>query len=79
VDCARRAVEASPAFRVSRALLTAALVRLGRTQEAVTEGKEVLELDPTFTTRNWSIAVGVAPDVFSAVADALHAAGIPPE
>jgi TolB-like protein/Tfp pilus assembly protein PilF len=78
-DAARRAVEASPAFSVPRALLAAALIRLGRTQDAIAEAQRVLELDPTFTTRNWSVTVGVAPGVFAPFADALHDAAIPAE
>ena len=33
--------------------------------------------DPTFTTRNWSVTVGLAPEVFMPFADALHEAGVP--
>jgi len=76
-DAARRATEASPEFSIPRALHTAALIRLGREEEAIAEARGVIALDPTFTTRNWSVTVGVAPKVFAPFADALHEAGIP--
>lgn len=76
---ARRAVEAHPEFSVPRALLAASLIRLGRKEDAIAEAHRVIELDPTFTTRNWSVTVGVAPDVFAPFAHALHDAGIPCE
>jgi TolB-like protein len=78
-DAAQRAVEAHPTFSVPRALLAAALIRIGRKQDAIAEAHRVIELDPTFTTRNWSVTVGTAPEVFSAFADALRDAGIPAE
>ena len=76
-DAARRAVEAHPVFSVPRALLAASLVRLNRTEDATAEARRLLELDPTFTTRNWSVTVGLAPEVFTPFADALHEAGVP--
>jgi len=73
---AERAVEGNPAFSVPRALLSAALIRLDRKQEAIAEARRLIDLDPTFTTRNWSVTVGIAPEVFLPFADALHDAGI---
>ena len=75
---AERAVEGNPAFSVPRALLSAALIRLDRKQEAIAEARRLIDLDPTFTTRNWSVTVGIAPEVFLPFADALHDAGIAP-
>ena len=62
-DAARCAVEANPTFSVPRVLLAASLIRLDQKDEAIAEARHVIELDPTFTTRNWS--VGVAPEVFA--------------
>jgi TolB-like protein len=78
-DAARRVVDANPTFSVPRALLAAALIRIGRKQDAIAEARRVIELDPSFTTRSWSVTVGIAPEVFSPLADALHDAGIPAE
>ena len=74
---ARHAVEGNLTFSVPRALLAASLIRLDRREDAIAEAHRVIELDPTFTTRNWSVTVGVAPEVFGPFADALHDAGIP--
>jgi hypothetical protein len=52
-------------------------MRLNRTEDAAAEARRLLELDPTFTTRNWSVTVGLAPEVFMLFADALHEAGVP--
>ena len=78
-DAAERAVEGNPGFSVPRALLSAALIRLNRTQEAIAEARRLIDLDPTFTTRNWSVTVGMVPEVFVPFANALHDAGIAPK
>src|SRR6267378_144950 len=78
-DAAQRAVEANPAFSVPRVLHCAALMRVDRRSEAIAEAQRVRELDPTFTIRNWSVTVGIVPEIFSLFADALRDAGIPDE
>jgi adenylate cyclase len=78
-EAAQRAVEANPAFSVPRVLHSAALMRLDRRSEAIAEAQRVRELDPTFTIRNWSVTVGIVPEIFSLFADALRDAGIPDE
>ena len=78
-DAAQRAVESNPAFSVPRVLHSAALIRLDRRSEAIAEAQRVRELDPTFTIRNWSVTVGIVPEIFSLFADALRDAGIPDE
>jgi len=57
--------------------LTAALVRLGRHEEAKTAASLVLRLDPSFTIRRFSATVGVNPPGFSAFVDAWRPAGLP--
>src|SRR5882762_5575033 len=74
---AHRAVEANPTFSVPRVLHCAALMRVDRRSEAIAEAQRVRELDPTFTIHNWSVTVGIVPEIFSLFADALRAAGIP--
>jgi TolB-like protein len=76
-DAAQRAVEGNPTFSVPRVLHTVALIRLDRKSEAIAEARRVRELDPTFTIRNWSVTVGIVPEIFSPFADALRDAGIP--
>ena len=76
-DAAQRAVEGNPTFSVPRVLHTVALMRLDRKSEAIAEAQRVRELDPTFTIRNWSVTVGIVPEIFSPFADALRDAGIP--
>jgi TolB-like protein len=76
-EAAQRAVEANPTFSVPRVLHSAALMRLDRKSEATAEALRVRELDPTFTIRNWSVTVGIVPEIFSLFADALREAGIP--
>jgi TolB-like protein/DNA-binding winged helix-turn-helix (wHTH) protein len=78
-EAAQRAVEANPTFSVPRVLHSAALMRLHRRSEAIAEAQRVRELDPTFTIRNWSVTVGIVPEIFSLFADALHDAGVPDE
>jgi tetratricopeptide (TPR) repeat protein len=74
---ARRAVEANPGFSIPYAYLTAALVRLGRDEDARTAARSLLQLNPSFTVRGFSMTVGVNHEVFSAFADAWHQAGLP--
>ena len=74
---ARRAVEANPDFSVPYAYLTAALVRLGRREEAKSAIRTMLALDPGFTVRRYRVTVGVNPEVFSDFAQAWREAGMP--
>ena len=74
---ARRAVESSPAFSVPYAYLAAALVRLGRDQDAKDAVRTLLTLDPGFTIRRYRVTVGVNPEVFADFAEAWRRAGMP--
>lgn len=74
---ARRAVEASPDFSVPYAYLTAALIRLGRDQDAKATVRTLLKLDPSFTIRRYRVVVGVNPEIFSDFAEAWRQAGVP--
>jgi tetratricopeptide (TPR) repeat protein len=76
-DAARSAIESTPRFSFPHAYLAAALVRLGRGEEAKAVAQRVLALQPTFTVRGVSAIVGHEPAVFSAFAEAWREAGLP--
>jgi TolB-like protein len=72
-------VQLNPRFSVSRAFLTAALVRLGRNDDAKAEAQRVLSLDPTFSVRRFSVTAGIEAAVYTPLADAWCEAGLPLE
>jgi tetratricopeptide (TPR) repeat protein len=76
-EATRRAIEAIPTFSVPYAYLAAALVRLGRREDAKAAARSLLRLDPTFTIQRFAVVVGVNPDIFAGFADALREAGLP--
>jgi TolB-like protein/Flp pilus assembly protein TadD len=76
-DVARCSVQLNPRFSVPHALLAAALVRLGRNDDARAEAQWVLTLDPTFTIRRFSVTAGLEPAVYASFAQAWQAAGLP--
>lgn len=76
-EAARNALEVNPRFSVAQAYLAAALVRLGRTDEAKVAADAVLGLEPSFTIRGFSATVGHMPEVFSAFANAWRDVGLP--
>jgi Flp pilus assembly protein TadD len=76
-DAARRAVESNPRYSVPHSLLAAALVRLGRKEEAKIAAQLALALDPTLTIHTRSLTVGLEPTVFVPFATAWREVGIP--
>jgi TolB-like protein/Tfp pilus assembly protein PilF len=78
-DAAMRAIEANPEFSVPHVLLAAALSRLNQRPEATAAVQRVLELQPNFTIKGFSITVGLAPEVFLPFSDAWRDAGMPAE
>jgi TolB-like protein/Tfp pilus assembly protein PilF len=76
-DVARCSVQLNPRFSVPHALLAAALVRLGREDDAKAETQWVLTLDPSFTVRRFSVTTGLEPTVYAKFAEAWRAAGLP--
>jgi TolB-like protein len=76
VDAARNAVHYNPHFGPARAVSAAALLRVGRAAEAKAAGREMLECEPTFTTRAFS-AVELEPAVFAPFAEAWRELGWP--
>ena len=77
IKSARHAVQVNPRFSVSRAFLTAALQRAGRTDEAREQARQVLALDPGFTVRRFAVTVEIEPQVFTPLAEAWLLAGLP--
>jgi TolB-like protein/tetratricopeptide (TPR) repeat protein len=76
-EVAARSVELNPRFSVSRAFLTAALSRLGRHEEAAGEARQLLDIDPGFSIRRFSVTVDIEPLVFTPIAEAWQQAGLP--
>ena len=77
-DAARNVIDLNPVYSLPRAFLTAALVRLGRIEEAKAMARTVLECDPSFTIRGTSRYAELEPAVFRPMADAWREAGLPP-
>ena len=76
-DAAQQAVESNSRFSSPHALLAAALVRLGRIEEAKAAAQRVLALQPSFTVRGFGTTVGQEPAVFLPFAEAWREAGLP--
>jgi TolB-like protein len=76
-EAARRSVQLNPRFYVCHLFLVAALVKLGGLDEAQREAQKVLALDPTFAIGRFAITVGFEPTVFTPLATAWEAAGLP--
>jgi adenylate cyclase len=76
-DAARNVIDANPVYSIPRALLTAALIRLGQVEEAGAMAKTVLECDPSFTISGTSRYSELEPAVFRPIADAWREAGLP--
>jgi adenylate cyclase len=74
---ARNTVDAIPGFSVAYAVMTAALLRLGRMEEAKTAAQAVLECQPSFTIHGLSVVAEFEPKVFRPMADAWREVGLP--
>jgi hypothetical protein len=74
----RRAVQANPSLSVTQSWLVAVLVKLGRTGEAKAIAKQVLALQPSFSSSRFCAAVGTLPAVGEALMEAWHEADLPP-
>ncbi len=77
VNAARQAIDYNPRFSIARAILAAALLRVGRAAEAKTAARDVLECQPTFTIRGLALTAGLEPAVFKPFADAWREIGLP--
>jgi Flp pilus assembly protein TadD len=78
-EAAQRASESNPHFSVPPVLLSAALERLGRHDEAKAAGVRALALNPGFTIGGYRVTVGRVAEVFDGFAEAWRRAGIPDE
>jgi TolB-like protein len=76
-DAAGNVIDVNPVYSIPRAFLTAALVRLGRLEEAKAMAQTVLECDPSFTISGTSRYSELEPAVFRPMADAWREAGLP--
>jgi Flp pilus assembly protein TadD len=75
---ARRDVLSNPSFSVTQSILAAALAKLGRTAEAKAAAKQVLALQPSFSSSGYCNAIGIMPALPAALMEAWHEAGLPP-
>ena len=76
-DAGRSVIDANPGYSLPRAILAAALMRLGRVVEAKAMAQTVLECQPSFTIRGTSLYAELEPAVFRPLADAWREVGLP--
>jgi adenylate cyclase len=76
-DSAYKAVQANPGHSISRMLLAAPLVKLGRMDEAKAAAAHVLELQPTFRYSKQFSGVNCAPALAASLGGALSKIGLP--
>ena len=76
-DSARSVIAANSVYSLPRAILAAALVRLGRLDEARAAARTVLEHEPSFTIHGTARYSELEPAVFRPMADAWREAGLP--
>ncbi len=76
-DAARSVIDANPGYSLPRAILSAALMRLGRIDEAKVMAQTVLEREPSFTIHGTSRYAELEPAVFRPMADAWREVGLP--
>jgi tetratricopeptide (TPR) repeat protein len=76
-DSAYKAVQANPGHSISRMLLAASLVKLGRMDEAKAAAAHVLELQPTFRYGKQFSGVNCAPALAASLGEALRETGLP--
>jgi hypothetical protein len=76
-SAASRASAANPRFSVPRYLHAAALVRLGRLEEAKAMADVLLALQPGFTISGLLSGNITTPERTGMLAEALHGAGLP--
>jgi TolB-like protein len=76
-EAARKASEFNAGFSVPYALRAAALIRLGRPNEAKAAAQQVLSLQPTFTISGFATTTALEPEVFAPFAAAWRNADLP--
>jgi adenylate cyclase len=73
----RRSIRSKPGHSISYMMLAAALMKLGRTDEARTAADRLLALQPNFSIGGQCTAVGAVPALAAALTEALRTAGLP--
>jgi len=73
----KKIILSSPGFSYPRAILAAALVKLGRIDEAKIEAARVLALQPSFSIGEFCAVNDPAPEIALPMTEALRAAGLP--
>ena len=74
---AYKSVQANPAHSITYVQLAAALVKLGRLEEAKAAATKVRELHPTFRYTRQFAGVNCAPALAASMAEALRKVGLP--
>ena len=72
-----RSVRSKPGFSVSHMLLAAALVKLGRIDEAKAAAERGLALQPNYSSSGQCAAIGAVPALAVPLIEAMRAAGLP--
>jgi tetratricopeptide (TPR) repeat protein len=72
-----KAARSNPRFSFPCVLQTAALARLGRTDEAKAAARRVLELEPRFSIAEFVRAHTGRPEIWTPIGDALRQVGLP--
>jgi adenylate cyclase len=73
----RRAVQCNPSLSVTHSWLVAALAKLGRMDEAKAAAKQVLALQPSFSSSRFCAAIGATRALSEALTEVWHEAGLP--
>lgn len=76
-EAAQNVVDANPVYSLPRAILAAALLRLGRADEAMAMAQTVLDREPSFTVRGTARYAELDPAVYKPFADAWRDVGLP--
>ena len=76
-DAARNVVDVNPGYSLPRAILAAALTRLGQREEAKAIARTVLEREPSFTISGTARYAELDPAVFRPMAEAWCEIGLP--
>jgi adenylate cyclase len=77
VEAAQSAVRYNRNFSISRAVVAAALLRAGRSAEAHSSARDVLECERTFTIRGLALTAELEPAVFGRLAQAWQELRLP--
>jgi adenylate cyclase len=73
----RKAIQRNPGFSYPHAILAAALVKLGRVDEAKAVAARVVALEPGFSISKMCVALDPVPAIAVPLTEALLAAGLP--